>query len=417
MSLRPSHLLHANHQQEYEHEQERQYEVEDYPPELLAQYESVLSREYDELVHDQAAIHARAAATASALRVVEAERDELARQVAASAEAATYEWKNLADMQLQHDHLVQKLQPIIDEHAVRVEKSAAIAPGKSRLAVRLEKEAERYWIKTTDQSRVAAKMVAKEALKPVMWLEPAYRSNREVRFEAPHARLADCEGLLQCVSWGTKRQDAEVIAVFAADMVPITGRGRPVKHVGHIVCARSADMIAWTAATASQAAHHALVAIGVDPARHTWMAVLHSQRKGVAGAEKNEEAVHLVYSRIRDDGALHRCDHALVALAVGQSTWDNAAGVDPDRWSGLRGASQPVRDGLKALQNGKMKAYFTINGEKIETVDLCGKEHRTLIGAQGIPELDGAAGIWVPKQGYRTEAELQALWDHLFSGN
>ena len=88
----------------------------------------------------------------------------------------------------------------------------------------------------------------------------------------------------------------------------------------------------WTDQTAMRAARQYLVGQGADPDRHDVVVFVHSQQvQRKDGSTKVEEAVHILWSRNRDDGLLHDNDHAFVSAAVARARYDVYAGIDPAR--------------------------------------------------------------------------------------
>ena len=240
---------------------------------------------------------------------------------------------------------------------------------------------------------------------------------------AAHARVVATHGLFNSVEWDTDRCERQALAVMQSFRPAIAGRGQPPKHIGHIVLARPTGAERWSDDEAHQAGRLALIAQGADPDRHPWFIVAHSQRTS-DGAHKDEEALHLVWVRVReDDRALHNCDHALVALNIGQARWDHWSGIDPGRMHFPDGKSQPVRAGLKKVDAKKLDAYYTMESETggkrrvVERVLLQGRVHGAKVGAEGQPVEGQCGGLWIPKPCYRNDDELVAFLGHLLRGD
>jgi hypothetical protein len=234
----------------------------------------------------------------------------------------------------------------------RTEKAAQRREGKS-------KPHEAEWIRETVRNRM--EILVREAQVDIPWVdEPAFlgvRQNPDAMFlepipcPSPHASIVAAGGHLSAIDWSDHKRypsgqsgDCKAIETAANILYARVQRvgkvGRPIKHIAHGVLAKPFNpktgepVDPWTGQSATRAARHYLVGLGADPDRHDWVAVLHRQsKKGGNGEWKVEEAIHVLWSRVRDDGALHHCAYSFVASALSRARWDSAAGLDVGRVS------------------------------------------------------------------------------------
>ena len=378
--------------------------------------------ELRDLERQAAAERERLAALAAAAMREAAEREAAARALT-EAEAA------VAATRLRRD--------AVQVAITRAEKASA--SGKARVS-RAEKRAKKdataaQAAATAGAARQRTDAIIREATYPIVWVreaeiagvrtQPVGMFDQAVPMAAPHSRVVGGLGKLGALVDWSHCEALEVAAtILDAQRVPSSKRGRPVKHVAHGVLSKPNDgtraVQHWTGDTAMRAARHYLVGQGADPDRHDAVVFVHSQvaQRG-DGAVKVEEAVHVLWSRVRDDGALFDIDHAFVAAAVSRARYDVAAGIDPQRIGMASGKSKPVRDGLTALKKRELGARYREPGSMrtLERIPLQGRDHAHRLGAEGHPEAGDIAGTWTPKPGYRGADETRRILSHLMAGD
>lgn len=236
-----------------------------------------------------------------------------------------------------------------------------------------------------------------------------------VKAEAKHAQVVAANGRLASVDF-TKANAPDLMTSIIEDQKPkIRGAGQPPKHLGHTVFSKPLDenggIQKWQPEEATRAARHWMVGVGIDPDRHDWVLVHHQSKK--------EEALHLLFSRVRDDGMIHESPHAFVASLVARARWDNYAGIDPGRIAAPDGKSKGVRDGFKALDDHTMFAqYRDLSGETpTETIKIMGRDHALRLAAEGAPDENSCAGTWTPKPAYRNKNEVRQIFIHVLKGD
>lgn len=288
--------------------------------------------------------------------------------------------------------------------------------------------------RTRKRSRTNAVLLEDEASAPVPWLaEQAIAGERmaprgsfvvPLHPHAPHARVVGALGRLAGIDYESPAAVGQVTAVLMAQAVPAKARGGRWHHVGHGVLSKPNDgkgaVQAWRPDEAMRAARHYLVGIGADPDRHDVLVVLHQQVVQKGDRRKVEEAVHVLWSRRRDDGLIHDCEHQFVADAVGRARWDEAAGIDVGRLGAPEGKSKPVRDGFDALRKRRLCArYRSVDGKDQAdcVIPLQGPEHRARLALEGAPDPGSIAGTWTSKPCYRTAVEVRRIAHHLLWGD
>jgi hypothetical protein len=316
----------------------------------------------------------------------------------------------------------------------------ASAPGRARVS-RTDKRAKKdataaQAAATVATARSRTDAIIREATYPIVWVheaeiagvrsQPVGMFNQAVPMAAPHSRVVGGFRRLGAqVDW-TRGEEALELAALILDSQRITSgkSGGQVKHVAHGVLSKPNDgtkaVQVWTSDTAMRAARHYLVGQGADPDRHDAVVFVHSQvAQRRDGTIKVEEAVHVLWSRVRDDGALFQIDHAFVAAAVSRARYDVAAGIDPERIGMASTKSKPVRDGLKALKKRELAARYVESGSMrtLERVPLQGRDHAHRLGAEGHPEAGDIAGTWTPKPCYRGAVETRRILNHLMAGD
>lgn len=351
------------------------------------------------------------AALAAATRAIEAEAQLHAEEAAAAAK------KREADRADEEERKREAAERVAAEQAVRIavcemaDARAALAdadretPRPARERVEPEATAT---VASRDRARRTRDLILDEASYPIPWVDadrPAYlRTAPAGAFPVAERRsersaVLGATGRFASIDWTTAQAATQAAAILRSSEPPVKC-GRPPKILGHLVLALPPSelwAVADSTAKGMRAARQALRALGVDPRRHDVVVFHHSTRKTENGG-KNEEALHVLYNRVRDDGALHDCKNAFVAVALGRARWDDAAGFDPERLKNIDQKSQPVRDGLKALKDRSLHAEFKIDGKVAEKVALLGREHAAALGREGMPE--GIAGVWTPKPHY-----------------
>lgn len=288
--------------------------------------------------------------------------------------------------------------------------------------------------RTRKRSRTNGCLLEEEASAPVPWItEQAIAGERmaprgsfvvPLQPHAPHARVVGALGRLVGVDYESPAAVAQVTAVLMAQAVPAKARGGRWHHVGHGVLSKPNDgkaaVQAWRSDEAMRAARHYLVGIGADPDRHDVVVVLHQQVVQKGDKRKVEEAVHVLWSRRRDDGLIHDCEHQFVADAVGRARWDEAAGIDVSRLGAPEGKSKPVRDGFDALRKRRLCARYRSvdDADRADSViPLQGPEHRARLALEGAPDPGSIAGTWTSKPCYRTVVDVRRIVHHLLRGD
>lgn len=314
----------------------------------------------------------------------------------------------------------------------------ASAPGQARVsrsAKRAKKDATAAQATATvATARSRTDVITREATYPIVWVreveiagvraQPVGMFDQAVPMAAPHSRVVGAMGRLGAqVDWSGSEALEVAAGILDAQRVP-SKRGGQVKHVAHGVLSKPNNGTkaaqVWTSDTAMRAARHYLVGQGADPDRHDAVVFVHSQvAQRRDGTIKVEEAVHVLWSRVRDDGALFDIDHAFVAAAVSRARYDVAAGIDPERIGMASTKSKPVRDGLKALKKCELGARYVEAGSMrtLERVPLQGQDHAQRLAAEGHPEAGDIAGTWTPKPCYRGAAETRRILSHLMAGD
>lgn len=226
---------------------------------------------------------------------------------------------------------------------------------------------------------------------------------------AAHAQIVGAGGRWSAVNFTKKDAWKEIADIAALSAPKAQGPGRQVKHIAHGVLSKPLDENGgkqkWTPEEANRAGRHYLVGQGADPSRHDYVIIIHS--------DKDEESIHILWNRVRDDGKIHRNDNAWVSSALARARWDQHAGIDPARISVSDSKEKPIREGFKKIRDDSLCAvYFSTTSEEIETVPLIGREHAKALAAEGAPDEGSCAGTWTPKPGYRSKDEIRAIFFH-----
>jgi hypothetical protein len=264
--------------------------------------------------------------------------------------------------------------------------------------------------------------VCREASYPVPWRPertllgvqelPKGSFDQAVPGGAPHALIVGAGGAWADVDF-TDRKAHETLAALAMQSAPkAKGAGRPVEFLGHAVLPRKSEEEGgnqkWDLREANRAARHYMVGMGIDPERHDYLVVIHS--------DEAEQTVHILYNRVRDDGKIHRNNHAYVSAALARARWDEYAGIDPGRVLLSDGKSQPTREGIKMVKDKTLFAeYFSMDDDEVEQVKIIGKEHAERLAEEGAPPEGRGGGLWIPKDGYHTKADVEFIFYHIMA--
>jgi hypothetical protein len=284
------------------------------------------------------------------------------------------------------------------------------------------------------KARRRAQLIIGEGLRPIAYLAapeicgvrslPACLFAEPLPMPATYSRIVGGAGALADLPWDNPQGLTLAIALLESHRPAAPIQGGQIRHVGHGVLSKpndpTATVQAWTDASAVRAARCYLVGQGADPDRHTWLAFVHSQAIAkAAGAHKVEEAVHVLWSRVRDDGLIHQNTMAFVSAAVARARYDVAAGIDPGRISMTLSGRQPVRMGLAAVAAGDLHAQYLdpLTRQPVVTVPLQNDAHLAAVGAEGHPESGDFAGTWTPKPAYRSHVGIHDILVHLSKGD
>jgi hypothetical protein len=235
------------------------------------------------------------------------------------------------------------------------------------------------------------------------------------------ATVIGAGGSLSEVNWSIADQAIVEATRILSEQMPARQPGAQRRHVAHLVIAMphcdGHVPVALTHPTAIRMVRHALLSQGADPDLHDWVAVLHRRRKALGDA-KDEEAVHVLWSRVRVDGAYLTNDNALIAAVVGRARWDSLAGIDIARIGIPRRKHACVRAGIRGLWDRSLSAVIQLpNGGMRQEISLLDNAFRTRLGAEGRPDPLICAGTWTPKRCYRTEKEIRKILTHLYAGD
>ncbi len=273
---------------------------------------------------------------------------------------------------------------------------------------------------------VAAEVARSTALLPRLAHQPG--SSRPagafpalIRCHASCAAIAGALGRLRLVPWeGDALAAIRMAAGILAAQTPLrsSGGATPRRHVAHLVIAaphhHGTFPFCWDQDLAVTVARHALRSQGCDPDGHDALMVIHSQRQA-EGADHDEEAVHVLWSRLHHDGRYLTTPHAFVAAHLGRARWDARAGLDPMRVGIARLASYPVRRGYELLERGRLAASYRDLGSGVETcIQLQGAEFLAALGREAPPRALACGGLWTPKPCYRSLAEITRILAHLY---
>jgi hypothetical protein len=363
----------------------------------------------------------RAAEEATALAQAETTR-RAAKQALVEAERVAVAASRWAEADTQAVHVAEQASKPGRARTSRVERKAA------KDATPAQAEA------TRAEARRRTALIIAEATRPVAWRnESEVAGIREppvgmfacaVSQPAPFSRVVGATGRLAAVDWSAQEATAQAVSILHAQLIPAQTKGGHYHHVAHGVLSKPHDgsraVQPWSDESAMRAARHYLCALGVEPDRHDVVVFAHAQQLiRPNGKLKVEEAVHVLWSRVRDDGAVHACGHAFVAAAVGRARYDVAAGIDPERIAMTLSRKGPILDGLRALKEGALTARFVDPETRrvSDVVHLQSSVQLQRLAHEGHSEAGDFAGTWTPKPGYRHALEIQRIMDHLRQGD
>jgi hypothetical protein len=365
------------------------------------------------------------------------------KQRIATEEAAAIEVANTARQAAEHELAQAEVAALImtrhanDEAQAVAAAELASAAGRARTS-RVDKAAAKDATPeqaqaTRSVARERTALVIREAERAVEWraepevagirMPPAGIFAHAIPQPAEFSRVVGALGLMSAVRWDAVDATAVATRILHAQILPSSARGGHYRHVAHGILSKPLEKThcvqSWTDATAMRAARHYLCALGVEPDRHDVAVFVHSQQRPLSKDRiKVEEAVHVLWSRVRDDGAVHVCDSAFIAAAVGRARYDVAAGLDPERISMTLSRKVPILTGLQALADGTLHArYVHPVTKQHEIVALQGSEHLSRLAKEGHPEAGDFAGTWTPKPGYRHAVDIERILEHLRRGN
>ena len=234
-----------------------------------------------------------------------------------------------------------------------------------------------------------------------------------IQLPAPHAQAVGATGRFAAVDFHHPDAWKRLAAIASAQKPKPKKAGRPPKHLGHGVMSKplragEGGIQLWRPDEAMRVARHYLRAQGADPDRHDIVVIIHR--------DKEEEAIHVLWNRVRDDGKLHICESSFVAAALGRARWDQYAGIDPARISAPDSKEKIVRDGFKAIRDDSLHAvYRDMHGDaQHETIPLIGRCHAAILATEGAPDAGSCAGTWTPKPAYRSEDDIRQILYHCF---
>jgi hypothetical protein len=306
----------------------------------------------------------------------------------------------------------------------RVRIAAEADPARRvRMAEQHRRECERI---ATITAAVATEVARSTALlgrlpRPAAARRPAGAFPALIRCHASCAAIAGALGRLRLVPWeGDASEAIRLAAGILAAQTPLRGcdGAAPRRHVAHLVIAaphhHGTFPFRWDQDLAVTVARHALRSQGCDPDRHDALMVIHSQRRA-AGADHDEEAIHVLWSRLDHGNRYLTTPHAFVAAHLGRARWDALAGLDPLRVGIGRLRAHPVRQGYELLRQGRLAASYRDLGSGAETATLLqGAEFLAALGREAPPPALSCSGLWTPKPCYRSRAEITRILAHLY---
>jgi hypothetical protein len=318
--------------------------------------------------------------------------------------------------------------PMLDRTHKRTERDRAridaeADPARRRLMeAQHRRECERV---ATFTAAVAAEVARSTALMSRMQRSPLQRPAGAfpalIRCHGSCAAIAGALGRLRCVPWeGDALIAIRMAAGILAAQTPLRGSvgAPPRRHVAHLVISaphhHGTFPFCWDQELAVAVARHALRSQGCDPDGHDALMVIHSQRQD-QGADHDEEAIHVLWSRIHHDGRCLTTPHAFVAAQLGRARWDARAGLDPMRVGIGRLRSHPVRQGYELLRQGRLAAHYRDLGSGEQAAILLqGAEFLAALGTEVPPPTLACSGLWTPKPCYRSLAEITRILAHLY---
>jgi hypothetical protein len=319
--------------------------------------------------------------------------------------------------------------PMLDRTRKRLAKDRARIDAEADQELRMRMEAQHQ----RELERIAAftDAIAAEVARSTTLLSRIQRAQSSprpagafpalIRCHASCAAIAGALGRLRLVPWeGDALAAIRMAAGILAAQTPLRGSGgaHPHRHVAHLVISaphhHGTFPFCWDQELAVSVARHALRSQGCDPDGHDALMVIHSQRQA-QGADHDEEAIHVLWSRIHHDGRCLTTPHAFVAAHLGRARWDAAAGLDPLRVGIGRLRSFPVRRGYQLLMQGRLAASYRDLGSGAETATLLqGAEFLAALGTEAAPRALACSGLWTPKPCYRSLAEITRILAHLY---
>lgn len=158
----------------------------------------------------------------------------------------------------------------------------------------------------------------------------------------------------------------------------------------------------WDDATAATVSRHMMLAMGVDPDRHRSMTWIHD----------NGQHLHVLFSKIRDDGQMWLGEHSKLAMTAGRSRWDHHAQGDVLKMNAP--IDKELHESWKLLENGQLFAkYKDLRTGQISALPLQDHAWMERLGREAKPA--GDAGVWAIKRSYggRDQTMLHLQIRHL----
>lgn len=277
------------------------------------------------------------------------------------------------------------------------------------------------------------------------------------------ATIVGAGGGLSEIDWENPETAIAEATELLVEQTPPIIRGGRKKHVGHFVIGLplldGEIPFVLTPETAMRLARQGLLSQGADPDLHDFVVFVHQKRKA-NGDDHDEEAVHVLWSKVRVDGKYLINDNALISAVVGRVRWDRAAGFDDQRLGAPGRKHACVRRGFrilnKVLLGDKLAPSKTDDGVPLEipvewdekrkkkrikqikrmrkdpsclaatyrggsrtedeTVDFFGREFLERLAGEGLPDPLFCAGVWTPKKSYCSGESIASILTHLYGG-